>query len=89
MFTRYLATLFEALTFVSAMAGTAILFSGLLPGNSAIQTAASSATAVAFVALPYALAGIFHRNSTRNMMLLQIELLTPPGEEEQDAPTHE
>lgn len=75
MFVRFLATLFEVVTFLGAVIGVFLLFSGLLPGNTAIQTAASSATAVAFVALPYAVAGIFHRNSTRGLMLEQIALL--------------
>lgn len=69
MFIRFLATLFEVVTMLAAPLGFFMLVAGLLPGNSAIQTAATSATAVAFVAIPYAVAGIFHRYATRELLV--------------------
>lgn len=75
MFFRSLAGLFELLTVLGGAIGSFLLVSGIMPGNSAIQTAATSATAVAFVALPYAVAGIFHRVAMRGMILAQTEIL--------------
>ena len=75
MLTRGAAVLFELATFVGGIIATYLLFSGLLPGNSAIQTAATSATAVAFVAIPYALSSIFHHASTRSVMIEQADAL--------------
>lgn len=72
---RGLATLFEIITVFGAMIGVFLLISGIMPGTTAIQTAATSATAVAFVAIPYAVAGIFHRSASRRLMSEQVAAL--------------
>lgn len=69
---RVLAGFFEALTVVGAIIAAFVLLSGLLPGNTAIQTGASSATAAAFVIIPYAIAGILHRAAVRGLLSEQI-----------------
>jgi hypothetical protein len=72
---RGLATLFEIVTVFGAMIGAILLIGGIMPGTTAIQTAATSATAVAFVAIPYAVAGIFHRSASRRLMSDQVAAL--------------
>lgn len=65
---RVLAGLFEVLTVIGACIGAVMLFSGLLPGNTAIQTGASSAAAAAFAIIPYTIAGVLHRAAMRGLL---------------------
>ena len=75
MLARSAATIFEVVTFLGGIIATWLLLEGISPGNSAVQTASTSATAVAFVAIPYAIAGIFHRSASRSLMLEQAAAL--------------
>jgi hypothetical protein len=64
---RVLATVFEIITLVGAICGAGLLFSGFLPGQSAIQTGAAAAAGVGLAAIPYCMAGVFHRASMRSL----------------------
>jgi hypothetical protein len=66
---RAMAGLFETLTFVGGLIGILALGSTLLSlaagkGND-VTLAAASAFAVAATAIPYCIAGVFHRNAMR------------------------
>lgn len=75
---RALAGLFEVLTAIGAAVGAMLLFAGLTPGQTAIQTGASAATALAFAAIPYCVAGCLHRVAMRGLMTKSIDAQYDP-----------
>ena len=72
MFLRTLATVFDVLTLLGCLLGAYQVFTSITPDANAIQTAAGVAIGIALAAIPYCLAGAFHRGAVREMMLKQL-----------------
>lgn len=62
------AHFFEAVTFVACLCGALILLGAFAPEAGSPQVAAIAALAIAVGAIPYMLAGIFHRMAVRGML---------------------
>jgi len=62
---RIAATVFELLTVIGGLGGAALLVSGLLPGNSAIQATEAAAVGIGMAVIPYCIAGVLHRGVMR------------------------
>ncbi len=69
MLLRGLATFFEVLTLLGALAGGICVILSIAPGNSAIQTGTFSAFGIGLAVIPYTIAGIFHRGAVRQIMV--------------------
>ncbi|SNS53152.1 hypothetical protein SAMN06295912_108116 [Sphingomonas laterariae] len=66
-------TLLEIATLIGALLGGFLIFTALSPANTAIQTAASAAVGIGFVAVPYALAATFHRAMMRSKLTERVQ----------------
>lgn len=62
---KALANLFEVFTVAGAAIGVFVLATGMATAESAVQEGAAAAVALACVAIPYCVAGVFHRAATR------------------------
>jgi hypothetical protein len=65
---RVLASIFEGITVLSSLVGAFLLLSGFAVGVSAIQSASLAAMGVGFAAIPYCIAGVFHRAAVRQSL---------------------
>lgn len=72
MFLRTVATIFDVLTLIGCLVGGYQVFTSITPDASAIQTSAGVAIGIALAAIPYCLAGAFHRGAVREMMVKQL-----------------
>lgn len=74
---KIMASIFEAITFLCALASAFIVFDMLVSAGTGqlnnMVLAASSAFAVAVTSIPYCVAGIFHRAAMRSIMSERVE----------------
>ncbi|WP_176495621.1 hypothetical protein [Sphingomonas sp. HMP6] len=63
-----IATILDVISVLAAMSGGVLILFSLLPPNSAVQTCALSAVGIGIAAVPYIIAGAFHRGAVRRLL---------------------